>query len=236
MALHRIFTEDPLPGDAADLVITGDEAHHALRVKRLTPGDAVQVLDGRGRIAEAAVTGSSKQGREWVLHVQLRKVMDVHPVQPRVEVFSPAPKGPRLTDMIEGLSQVGAAAWSLLETARSISEPRAARLDRLERTAAEASKQCGRAWRLEIGSGRDLQPLLASGTVVADASGAPYAHSGRDLIRLLIGPEGGWTEDELVAAQRAGASITRFGPHTMRIETAAVASCAIILATEAAVR
>jgi 16S rRNA (uracil1498-N3)-methyltransferase len=51
-------------------------------------------------------------------------------------------------------------------------------------------------------------------------------------IRLLIGPEGGWTPDELRAARDAGARIASFGPHTMRIETAAPVAAAVILHAE----
>jgi 16S rRNA (uracil1498-N3)-methyltransferase len=66
---------------------------------------------------------------------------------------------------------------------------------------------------------------------MADATGKPWAGSMSDEqpVRLLVGPEGGWTGEELAAASRAGATIARFGVHTMRIEVAAVAACAVIM-------
>jgi 16S rRNA (uracil1498-N3)-methyltransferase len=51
-------------------------------------------------------------------------------------------------------------------------------------------------------------------------------------VRLLVGPEGGWAAEELETARAAGARVARFGPHVMRIETAAVAACAVVLDQE----
>jgi 16S rRNA (uracil1498-N3)-methyltransferase len=156
---------------------------------------------------------------------------------PRLEVLSAAPKGSRLEDMIDGLSQVGADAWMLLETDRAEVDPRPGKLERLRRVAAEASKQSGRPWLLEIGQSVQLAAALGRAgpgrsVVVADVSGEPYSRRGEPEISLLIGPEGGWSPAELAAVRRSSARVCRFGPHTMRIETAAVAAAAILLDAE----
>jgi len=157
----------------------------------------------------------------------------IPPVEPRLEVWASSPKGPRLESMIDGLSQAGAAAWAPLSTQRTVVEPGAGKLDRMHRLAAEASKQAGRAWDLEILPGGDLAAALAGpAVVVAHASGGPYRPGGAAMIRLLIGPEGGWTVDELARARAGGASVASFGPHIMRIETAAVVAAAIVLDRE----
>jgi len=132
--------------------------------------------------------------------------------------------------MIDGLSQVGAASWSMLESERSVTEPREGKMERLERTAMEASKQCGRAWRLEIGGVMKFaEAVRMEGVVVADVSGSAYERSGADVVRLLVGPEGGWAPEELQLARARGAAVCRFGPHVMRIETAAVVAAGIIM-------
>lgn len=233
MAFHRIYTDFPLAGSPRELTISGDEARHAVRVKRLEIGDPVQVLDGRGTVADCRIAAAEKRGREWGLQLTVIGVGRVAPARPRLEVVSAAPKGTRLAELIDQLSQVGAAMWSPLESARTVVEPGAAKLERLERVAAEASKQCGRAWNLEIGPAQAFDSAIRSaGAVLADASGAQYAPSGAECIRLVIGPEGGWTEAELDAARAAACRVARFGPHTMRIETAAVAAAAIVLDAE----
>jgi 16S rRNA (uracil1498-N3)-methyltransferase len=136
--------------------------------------------------------------------------------------------------MIDGLSEAGAAQWRALETERGVAEAGAHKLERVERHALEASKQCGRAWVMETGPGATLAEALRGGAgvrgVVADASGGAYAARGAGTVRVLIGPEGGWTERELAAARDAGAEVARFGPHTMRIETAAVVAAAVVIA------
>ena len=233
MTYHRVYSDTPLrPGPAS---IGGDEAHHAIRVKRLSKGDTVEVLDGRGHIARAAVRQTRREGQGWILDLEIQAVSDAPPTIPSIEVCSPAPKGPRLADLIDGLSQVGAARWSLLETQHSAGEPRPGKLDRLARTAAEASKQCGRPWLLEIGDGLSFDAAIALGgpaLILADASGDPYQPSAAPAIRLLIGPEGGWSATELDQARAAGVRIARFGPHTMRVETAAIVAAGIILDAE----
>jgi 16S rRNA (uracil1498-N3)-methyltransferase len=233
MATHRIFSDHPLNGRETRLTIVGDEAQHALRVKRLGPGDPVVVLDGLGKIARCRIAASGKTGRDWSLDLSVEQVEEAPRVTPRVEVVSAAPKGARLADLIDGLSQVGTAAWSPLDSARSITEPGPGKLDRLERTAAEAAKQSGRAWRLEIGGAMRLADALRGPRVVlADVTGGAYEPTLAPTIRLLIGPEGGWTPEELAAARQASACIARFGPHTMRIETAATVAAGILLDIE----
>jgi len=237
MAAHRIYHEAPDPLTPGPLTITGDEAHHAARVKRLEPGTQVMVLDGHGSIGGATLTGINKADRgQWQLVLDIQSVRLVDRPAPRLEVLSAAPKGSRLEDLIDGLSQVGAASWSLLETAHGEVDPRPAKLERLRRTATESSKQCGRPWLLELGPSRSLAALLTeappAAIVMADATGVPYTRSGASAIRLLVGPEGGWSPQELQSARDHKVRIARFGPHAMRIETAAIAAAAIILDRE----
>lgn len=227
MPSHRIHIEQGIVAGAVE--VTGEEAHHAARVKRVEVGDRVELLDGKGSVGAARVVTIDKPGGLWRVVVAVESVAKVEPPRPRVEVFSAAPKGSHLSEMIDGLSQVGAAKWSLLETERGVSEPGASKLDRLMRVATEASKQSGRAWHMEIGGGVSLENALRSpGVVIADVSGEWYSARG-ESVRLLIGPEGGWTDGELERARGAGARVCRFGVNTMRIEVAAVVAAGVVM-------
>ena len=234
-----------IPGVGDVALVEGDEAKHAVRVKRLEVGALVQLLDGAGTVADGVILGvealteaqAARRERrgEWLLPIRIERVIRAEPVRPALHVLTATPKGARLEEMIDGLSQVGAASWSPLETQRGVVDPRETKLARMERVAVEASKQCGRPWLLKTGPQRRFADAVASSSgpvVLADASGGAYARLGADQISLLIGPEGGWTPAELDAAARAGVRIHAFGPHVMRIETAAVAASAVILATE----
>ncbi len=227
MPSHRIHIEQGIVPGAVE--VTGEEAVHAARVKRVEVGDRVELLDGKGSVGAAKVVTIDKPGGLWRVVVEVESVAKMEPPRPRVEVFSAAPKGSHLSEMIDGLSQVGAAKWSLLETERGVSEPGASKLDRLMRVATEASKQSGRAWHMEIGGGVSFEAALQSPEVViADGSGEWYSARG-ESVRLLIGPEGGWTAGELERARGAGARVCRFGVHTMRIEVAAVVAAGIVM-------
>jgi 16S rRNA (uracil1498-N3)-methyltransferase len=236
MGVHRVY----LAGEAlapGEMRIAGDEAQHAVRVKRVEQGEAIEILNGEGAIARASVLHTGKDRGEWAFRVRIDEVLRASETRPRIEAFSAPPKGPRIADLVDGVSQAGAASWGPLRTARGESESRDSRLERLQRTAIEASKQCGRAWALRVLPELAFKDGIARAgharLVVADASGGPYQRCGAETIRLLIGPEGGWTREELDAARGAGASICRFGPHVMRIETACAVACACILQEEA---
>lgn len=232
MTAHRIHVNQTLVPGLVEVL--GEEAHHAARVKRVEVGDKIELLNGRGGVGEARVEAIDKPKGEWRVVARVESVTQVVPLRPRVEVCSAAPKGAHLADMIDGLSQVGAGRWALLETERGVSDPGAEKLDRLMRVATEASKQSGRAWHMEIGGGMSFVNALA-GTievVMADASGVWYEPSGCESVRLLIGPEGGWTAKELEQARSAGARVCRFGVHTMRIETAAVVAVGVVMSAE----
>lgn len=228
MSTHRIYLERIPDGDQA--LVVGGEAHHALRVKRLVTGDAAELIDGRGTIAAARIRETHKRGQSWEVALDIVSRVTAPRPTPALHVLASAPKGDRLHDMIAGLSQVGAASWSPLLSARTIAEPREAKMERLSHVAVESLKQCGRPWLLEILPAMALADAASRPRViVADGSGTPYRHAAGLDHTLLIGPEGGWTSDELAVLRAAGATIASFGAHTMRTETAAVVAAGIVL-------
>jgi len=228
--VHTLFLDHPPPPNAASITITGDEARHAIRVKRLGPGDALRLLDGRGTILHATITTAT---RDLVVRIDERAA--AQPLRPALHVCSAAPKGPRLDKMIDMLSQVGAAQWTATDCERTVVEPGEHKLDRLARIALESAKQSARPWIMRTG---ERLPFLqaveraasaAHAIVIADEQGPPYIPTPAPEITLLVGPEGGFTDAERRLARTRGATSACFGPHTMRIETAAVVGAAIIL-------
>ncbi|MBU6412436.1 MAG: 16S rRNA (uracil(1498)-N(3))-methyltransferase [Planctomycetes bacterium] len=236
MATHRVFVESL---DASPLIVTGDEAHHAIRVKRLETGDPIACFDGRGTLVQGRVANTAKLPRtgEWSLQIEVTSRHIAPRPSPHIECWTALPKGGRATEMVEGLSEVGAAFWAPLHTARSIVEPGDHKLAKLQRAAVEAGKQCGRPWLLDIGEGGDLpaatQNVPSGGVVlVADGSGDSLPERIPPWVRILIGPEGGWSDEEMAWFTAQGLSKVRFGPHIMRLETAAVAAAAIVISRQ----
>ena len=228
----HLFYQPQLDGPVPVVTIGGDEAHHAVRVKRMESGDAVRVLNGRGLVVEGAVATVRKERGEWVVDVRAGASRVEARRVPAVRVLAGVPKGDRLEQMIDGLSQVGAASWAALVSARSVVDPREGKIDRLRRVCEESLKQCGRAWLLDVGEKVDFAEALrtARGEVVlADASGGKYAPRSAGEVTLLVGPEGGFTPEEVAAARGVGVKVCAFGVHTMRVEVAAVVATAAVI-------
>jgi 16S rRNA (uracil1498-N3)-methyltransferase len=208
--------------------LTGPEAHHLATVCRLRPGDAVCLFNGDGREYAAAVV---EVGRRTVT-VQINGVAaPQREIDHRVEVAAPLPKGDRAQFLVEKLTELGVTAFVPLQTARSVVHPRETKLDRLQRHVIEASKQCGRNVLLEV------QPLtpwtaylrrgdLPATRVVAhpwrgEGAARPVVRQAAD-VALAVGPEGGFTEEEIEAAESAGWQTLDLGPRILRVETAAL--------------
>lgn len=228
--MHVIYQPSLAP-DNNRVLISGDEAHHAVRVKRVREGEHVIVLDGKGLVIRCRVV-SAKRELELEILSQRREPVAC----PRVHVYSATPKGPRVDWLVDALVQVGAARWTPLHTKLGIVDPRQTKLDRLGRIAIEATKQARRPWQMSIGPQASLDEALkadeAVRLVIADAGAPTYQSSGAEELRLLVGPEGGWRPEELEQAQAAGATPASFGAHTMRIEMVCPVATSIILEVE----
>lgn len=246
MSRHTMYLPDlttpAFPGPGTVITIPGEEAHHAIRVKRLEAGDRVCLQDGRGNACDGIIreTLKNKRSGEWEMRVELAALAFEPPPAPGIHVFSGVPKGEGLEQLIDGLSQVGACSWTPLLSIRSVVDPREQKLKRLERVAEEAMKQCGRRHLLRIGEKTQLQEALDSALragmpiLVAAQDGLPYAPGELPLSEciVMVGPEGGWDPRELQIFRDRGARFVALGPHTMRVEVAAVAACAILMHEE----
>ena len=208
------------------------ESRHATTVVRVDVGEAVELFDGHGAVAEATVASVHRD----CVTVMVTQVESVPPVQPRVEVATALPKGPRVATMVQMLSQIGADALIPLRSRRGVVAADRVNRVRLQRVAIEAAKQCGRPHLLEIESAISLEEALARpcdltliGTVEGPVASRPPEELGAAKhVMILIGPEGGWTEDEVACGRKAGAVAWTCGPYVMRIETACAAAVSIV--------
>jgi 16S rRNA (uracil1498-N3)-methyltransferase len=146
----------------------------------------------------------------------------------RLEVAAPLPKGERAPFLVEKLTELGVTAFTPLETARSVVRPREAKLDRLERHVVEASKQCGRNVLMEVGPLTTWADFVRRGDlparrVLAHPGGAAGLAAEAVDLAVAVGPEGGFTEEEVADALAAGWRAVALGPRILRVETAALA-------------
>jgi 16S rRNA (uracil1498-N3)-methyltransferase len=221
------------------VVVDGAEGRHAATVTRLVPGQAVVLTDGAGRRAYGAVAAA---GRD-VLSVDASSVVDVPAPQPRLVVVQALPKGDRGELAVETMTEVGVdvvVPWSASRCVTRWRDARGAKaLSRWRTSAHSAAKQSRRAWFPEVAdlaSTADVAGLLAAATLggglpeVADEPLAPADLPTDGDVVLVVGPEGGVSDDELGAFREAGAATYRLGESVLRTSTAGAAALAVLSA------
>jgi 16S rRNA (uracil1498-N3)-methyltransferase len=226
----RFYTPDPLgPGE---YVLTGSEAHHLATVRRFAPGDRVVLFNGDGHDYPAEILSVGK--RAVSLSVLAPVAVDRELGFPLV-VGSALPKGDRADFLIEKLTELGVTRFIPLITARAIVQPKPSVVEKLSRAVIEASKQCGRNRLMQIDPPRrwdeylTLPDLPASRVVLHTGPGhQPLAASREGGVTVAIGPEGGFTPEEIALATEKGWLAASLGPRVLRIETAAIAVAALL--------
>lgn len=223
-----------LPLDAA-------QAHHARDVLRLPDGAAVEVFDDVGRVGQARLVFGTANDPA----VRVEQVAD-HPSSPviRLTVAAAVPKADRADWMVEKLGELGVAEFIPLATARSVVLPGGRnKHDRWVRIATEAAKQSRRAGVMRVGELTSVDDAIRSSsndagsalwclsTELPDAlpihQAAGQLKSGAPLT-AFVGPEGGWSEQELRQFSSADVRPVRLTGTVLRVETAAVATAAVV--------
>ena len=225
---ERFYVNLPLtPGP---VLMDGPEAHHLATVCRLRPGAEVCLFNGDGREYPARVTHVAK--REIMLEIE--RIDEPQRELPfTLEVAAPLPKGDRSQFMLEKLTELGVTQFVPLQCQYSNTHPRESKRDKLERYVIEASKQCGRnvlmrideivPWETYIRCGDPGDVRILAHLYQAEKL-ATLEQRLRDAstIRIAVGPEGGFTEDEVKLALTSGWRSVSLGPRILRVETAAI--------------
>ncbi len=212
------------------VTLPADEATHLGRVLRLEPGAIVSVFDGRGHEWEAEV---SEVGRRRAT-VTLTSARTPAP-EPRVPItlLLSVLKGEKMDDVVRDAVMLGVAAIRPIVTTRSevrlSALVRGARAERWRRIAVASAKQCGRAVVPAIEEPETFGPSLDRPTratrlvlVEPSATDIEVRHL-REVgqpasAEVLVGPEGGWTADELRRISAAGGIGVRLGGRTLRAD------------------
>ncbi|UMG94631.1 16S rRNA (uracil(1498)-N(3))-methyltransferase [Nocardioides sp. TF02-7] len=222
----------------ATVSVDGDEAHHAVVVRRLRVGERVALADGGGRVATGEVVETSKRS----FAVAVAGVDEVAEPAPSLTVVQALPKGDRGELAVEVLTEVGAARIVPWAAARSVAVwkgERAAKAHaRWRSTAREAAKQSRRAWHPVV---EPLATTAAVTEVVRRADLAVVLHEEASIpiggvevpaageVVVVVGPEGGLTDDEVADFRDAGGVVVRLGTEVLRTSTAGVAAAAALL-------
>ncbi|NMF91140.1 16S rRNA (uracil(1498)-N(3))-methyltransferase [Aromatoleum petrolei] len=232
--ISRFFCPFPLPA-SGEIQLPEALAHHAARVLRLRDGDPVILFDGSGGEVPALL---SVRGKQCFAALQDRR--EVERESPlRLVLVQALASGDKMDWIVQKAVELGVAAIVPVQAERSVlrlaGERAAKRVEHWQQVAVSGCEQ----------SGRNRVPLVAPICGLRD-----YLARHRECLRLildpmatqrlldavrpageaqlLIGPEGGWSDDELAACRSAGCVGMRLGPRVLRTETAGLAAIAAL--------
>lgn len=214
------------------------ETRHLRDVLRLKSGDVVNVFDGVGNEFECVVELIAKRHSE----LSIRK--KVEPMAPEsmldLTVAATVTPGEKFELAIQKSVELGVKLFIPIVSLRCEVKQKDAekRLERWRKIAFEASKQCGRAYLMQLDNVKTFDQLLVS-SWITDSKITAVFFTERDgdsfgniapakAITAIYGPKGGWDDKEIAAAQASGATAITFGGRILRAETAAIAITAIL--------
>jgi 16S rRNA (uracil1498-N3)-methyltransferase len=231
-----LFLLDELP-DTDELLVDGAEGRHAVEVLRLVPGERVRVGDGRGAVAEGDVLAAGTEG----LRVAVRARFEVPAPDPEFVLVQALPKGDRGPLAVDLATELGVDRIVPWTAARCVTRWRDDRVEKglakWRSAARAASKQSRRPRVPEVTwpmTTREVCGLLGD----ADLAVVLHEQARRPLAELqvprsgsvavVVGPEGGLTDGEVVAFRAAGAQAVRLGAEVLRTSTAGAAALAAL--------
>jgi 16S rRNA (uracil1498-N3)-methyltransferase len=219
-------------------VLDGPEGHHAARVRRIAVGERVLVVDGAGVHVEGPVVEVRRDA--VVVAVDVRGHQPAP--RPRLVVVQALAKGDRGERAVEAMTEVGVdviVPWAAARCVTTWQGDRGAKaLGRWRTIAREAAKQARRSWFPDVAELESTEQVCgrigaAALAVVCHESARPAlattaVPNDGDLV-VVIGPEGGLTDDEVTMFTASGATAYRLGPTVLRTSTAGVVAASILL-------
>ncbi|HEV7701336.1 MAG TPA: 16S rRNA (uracil(1498)-N(3))-methyltransferase [Pyrinomonadaceae bacterium] len=233
--MMRRFYSPEINVDQNQLVLVGEEHHHARNVLRLEAGEDISVFDGLGREFLCRIDKLDKKEADLTV---LREIDPTAPESPvEITLASVAIPGDKYDLVVQKAVELGVVNFVPLTSARCELKLKdlGKKIDRWRRIALDASKQCGRARLMTIQEVLDARDLTASTNnghlriFFSERAGWKMPSSEQPkMITAVIGPKGGWEDAEIESAEAAGFNIVTLGGRIMRAETAAISLTAIL--------
>jgi len=223
---------------SANVQLDSSESHHLAHVLRLKTGETVELFDGRGRLAFARVSSIHKDKVSLVVN----EIRSFPPPAWKIVLAVSMPKTNRFDFLVEKCTELGVDHIIAVAYERTVKIGKESAMARYEKIAVSAAKQSGRLF-LPYFSGpwpfyQATEYIRKEYSRAVWVYGEPFSGSGnferakehiggKDVV-CLIGPEGGFTDEEKNVLQSIGASSIQINPNVLRIETAAIAFGAIL--------
>ncbi|NLZ53981.1 MAG: 16S rRNA (uracil(1498)-N(3))-methyltransferase [Thermoanaerobacteraceae bacterium] len=227
-----------------EIFISGEEAHHISRVLRYRPGDVIRISDGKS--VESIGVILDIDTRDTKIKVRIVDKNIFKEVKPFITLFQGLPKGEKFDWIIQKSTEIGVSKLIPIITQRTVvniaSSKHNRRNERWKKIAREAAKQSMRIDLPEVGELCTFDNSLKE-IKNHQLSIIPWEHekeiSLKKVLRgingsvtkvaVFIGPEGGFSPDEVEKAKEFGAVSVSLGPRILRTETAAIAVCSMLM-------
>jgi 16S rRNA (uracil1498-N3)-methyltransferase len=227
MKIHRFIDNFDL--NNKEIEITGDIAHQIIKVLKFEIGEKIELSDGKGSVGFGKVKNLNKNS----VLVEIEKVEKLEENK-KTTLFCAVLKKENFELVVQKATECGISKIVPVITDRTIKT--GVKLDRLEKIAKEASEQSGRSIVPEISEPVNFEKSLElieqnNLNILFDISGEKFSEIDKnnfDNINIFIGPEGGWTENEIQKVKNLNFKIASLGKLTLRAETAAIVSSFLI--------
>ena len=241
--MRRFFIEpENISGSTA--VLTGSEARHISTVLRLSTGTTIILFDGSGSYYEAVLTRISTSRVETKIAAITPYIETAEDSRPALHLGMGLVKGKKMDLIIQKITELGVAGLHPFRSLYCAAQGKTKdRLSRWQKIAIEACKQCNRPKPLDINPTQDIKELLSKDAEeVHDLKLIFWENKeGQKSLReifaplkkiqsmmTLIGPEGGFSADEVELAVDAGYEPVTMGSRILRVETAAITAVSIL--------
>lgn len=216
--------------------VVGSEHHHLRNVLRLKLGDNIRIIDGEGTVITAKIT---KIGYELSV-IEIKEAEYYECSAPSITLFQGLPKHDKMELILQKTTELGVTKIVPIITERSLQRPSKNRIERWQRIILSATKQCGRAWLPELSEIKTFQDCLkilhsyectlmfCEKELELHIQSVLRKNPEINSIALIIGPEGGFTDNEVKDLKEKRCIPVTIGSTILRTETAAIAGMAMI--------
>ncbi len=230
--MHRFFVSpEAVNGDRITLI--GEDAAHITKVLRLKPDEHIEICNGQGRDYLCTVLSTNRNGAQC--RIVASRPSTGENTNLAVHLYQGLPKGTKLDSIVQKSVELGAVAVTPFQSSRCVAKIKNdnKKMLRYNRIAYEAAKQSKRGVVPRVSATLSFEDALVAAatnalvfiayeleteatvkSILAEYTALP------ETVAVLIGPEGGFTEEEIKIARGAGAKPVTLGKRILRTETA----------------
>ena len=221
MKIHRFYHSIPQKEKGVVLLKDKDLVSQIRRVLKLVPKEKIEIFDGTGLSALCTIDSFTKDG----IHVFVDQVTQENDIEKQITLYLAVLKKEHFEMVVQKATEIGVSTIIPVITSRTVKL--GLNMNRLHKIATEASEQSGRVTVPEIKDSLTFYEALKNmptfdRILFCDPRGDLYTPKESSTIAVFIGPEGGWSDDEIEHAHTIGAEYITFNTPVLRAETAAI--------------